>query len=95
MKILDTYDFLKLLFREEDISETMYQSMYSGNTTRPALPWSNGQKIDSVCDLLLNKMLTNKEKYILPIISCLVKSSKSKVDNALLEIKSLKGTIIL
>ena len=33
-----------------------------------------------------------KERYILPIISCYVKSSKSKVDNALLEVKVLRDS---
>lgn len=37
-------------------------------------------------------MSDQKERYILPIISCYVKSSKSKVDNALLEVKVLRDS---
>ena len=50
-------------------------------------------KVDTICDLLLEAMSKNKQKYILPIISCHVKNSKSKIDDALQEIKTLKGTI--
>ena len=75
-------------FRSEDVTKSMYESMYQDKTRIPAPK----DKIDVVCDLLLEVMSKDMEKYILPIISCHVKSSKSKVDNALLEIKSLKGT---
>ena len=37
-------------------------------------------------------MSDQKEHYILPIISCYIKSSKSKVDNALQEVKTLKDS---
>ena len=65
----------------------MYESMYQDKSRIAA----SKDKIDVVCDLLLEVMSKDMEKYILPIISCHVKNSKSKVDNALLEIKSLKG----
>ncbi len=50
-------------------------------------------KVDTVCYKMLTEMNKNPEKYILPIVSCLVKSSKSKVDDALLHIQSLKSKI--
>ena len=65
----------------------MYESMYH-NVTKNC---SSENKVDSICDLLLEAMSKNKEKFILPIISCHVKNSKSKIDDALLEIKYLKG----
>ena len=69
----------------------MYESMYCNDTKLP----SSLDKVDSVCDLLLQAMSQDKEKYILPIISCHVKSSKSKIDDALMEIKSLKGMYLI
>ena len=80
------YKYLSL-FRPEDVTKTMYESMYCNDAKLP----SSSDKVDSVCDLLLKSMSQDKEKYILPIISCHVKSSKSKIDDALLEIKSLKS----
>ena len=77
-------------FRSEDVTKSMYESMYQDKTRIPAPK----DKIDVVCDLLLEVMSKDMKKYILPIVSCHVKNSKSKVDNALLEIKSLKGTYL-
>ena len=57
----------------------MYASIYS-DETRSSVNSTFTNKIDEVCQLLLDAMSEQKERYILPIISCYVKSSKSKVD---------------
>ena len=66
----------------ENVTKTMYASSYPTSTTE------NPQKVDEICQLLLQTM-EDKEKFILPIISCHVKSSRSSLDEALLQIQGL------
>ena len=80
-----------IYFRKEDVTTTMYASIYS-DENRSSVTSTFTNKIDEVCQLLLDAMSDQKERYILPIISCYVKSSKSKVDNALLEVKVLRDS---
>ena len=66
----------------------MYESMYKDADMSSK---HTSMKVDQVCSILLENMAEERDKYVLPIISCLVRSSKSKIDDALLEIKRLKG----
>ena len=50
----------------------MYASIYS-DETRSSVNSTFTNKIDEVCQLLLDAMSEQKERYILPIISCYVK----------------------
>ena len=50
----------------------MYASIYS-DETRSSVNSTFTNKIDEVCQLLLDAMSEQKERYILPIISCHVK----------------------
>ena len=68
----------------ENVTKTMYASSYQTASTE------NPKKVDEICQLLLQTMeQQDKEKFILPIISCHVKSSKSSLDSALLQIQNL------
>ncbi len=77
----------KINFRNEDVTQTMYAAMYA---SEKKVYKKNLQKVDQICQKLLEAMNSSKDTYILPIISCHVKNSQSSVDNALLEIKNLK-----
>ena len=91
---------------EEDCTKTMFQSMYSEKENKEAnsLFWSLNKKgkVWEVCSSLLSVLETDIEKYILPIISCLVKrtslTTKSIMDekadgieDALTRIQSMRS----
>ena len=79
-------------FRNEDTSQTMYKSMYSSSTCK--FTWESGNKVDTICAKLMSVMeLLGVEKFFIPIISCLVKSSQSSVDKALIKIQSMRGKL--
>ena len=56
----------------------MYASIYS-DETRSSVNSTFTNKIDEVCQLLLDAMSDQKERYILPIISCYVKRYHSYI----------------
>ena len=71
----------------EDVTMTMYRSLYdqSGKVTDPA-------KIDTVCDRLLVEMASKDEElFLLPILSCIIKNSKTDVSDALERIKKVRA----
>ena len=68
----------------------MYKSMYSGEEQKGAFERIES-KVDDICAKMLVEMQKDSTKFTLPIISCFVKSSKSKVDDALLHIETLRG----
>lgn len=74
----------------EDCTLTMYSSIY------PEVPkpfdWpENSNKVDTITDLMLDVLATNEQKYILPIVSCLIKNSKTDLESALQRIDNLRA----
>lgn len=65
----------------------MYSSAYPDCTRRHALT----KKVDTVCERVLDVCASNEQKYILPIIQCLIKSSKHDLEEALTKILGLRG----
>ena len=66
----------------------MYASMYHG--LERSHSWLEGSnKVDTVCEELMRKL--DESEGLLPIISCLVKSSKSDVSTALTKIEEIRG----
>ena len=74
-------------YSEEDSTGTLYQNMYQLDRAKET---PGPGKVDAVCQALLSELEKEEKKYILPIISCLVKNSKSKLDKALMRITKLK-----
>lgn len=72
----------------------MYASIYPGRSEYAG--WENGwSKVDVICEKLRLNLERNVEKNLLPIISCLVKSSRSDVASALSKIDEIRGKQII
>ena len=69
----------------------MYKSVFLGSE-RPTHHWEHGCKVDSVC-ARIRQVIEDKcgETFFIPSISCLVKSSKTSVDEALVSIQKMRG----
>lgn len=68
----------------------MYKSMYPNRNAFTNWP-SNASKVDSVCSKMMFQMEKDRNKYFLPIISCLVKGSKTNEEDALRLIETVRG----
>ncbi|EEB17582.1 elongator complex protein, putative [Pediculus humanus corporis] len=76
---------------EEDLTKTTYAVAYKKNNN--ALEKTDFSKISTVCNLLEKALskINNSEKYLLPILTCLIKRNKIEfIEAALLKLKSLK-----
>jgi elongator complex protein 1 len=74
---------------KEDTTTTLYGSMYPDRAAYSNWP-SASNKIDTVCARLKDRLEQDAERNILPILSCLIKSSDSDVDAALKRIDVMR-----
>ena len=66
----------------------------SGEKDRPPHDWAKNSKVDTVCQRIQEAIEEDAglgESLFIPLISCIVKSSKSSVDQALLRIQAMRG----
>ena len=66
----------------------------SGEKDRPPHEWGENSKVDTVCQRIQEVIEEDAglgESLFIPLISCIVKSSKSSVDQALLRIQAMRG----
>ena len=66
----------------------------SGEKDRPPHDWAENSKVDTVCQRIQEVIEEDAglgESLFIPLISCIVKSSKSSVDQALLRIQAMRG----
>ena len=60
------------LFRNEDVTNTIYGSMYPERGESYSPKWSD-DKITDICAKLLSELEKDPKRNILPILSCLVR----------------------
>ncbi|TRY67043.1 hypothetical protein TCAL_11445 [Tigriopus californicus] len=74
----------------EDCTLTMYSSIYPESSGPFHWP-ENSSKVDTITNLMLKVLATDEEKNILPIVSCIIKNSKSDLENALQRIDYMRA----
>lgn len=71
----------------------MYRSMYEKRPGCFAWPTTTTtNKVDAVCEKLMSELEMDGERFLLPIVSCIVKSSRSDVAGALQRIEQIRGS---